>query len=352
MVRAADCVPVLLADRDGGVVGAAHCGRPGLVAGIVPATVAAHARPRRRAARRRGSDRTCAAAATRCPRRCRTPRSPRSSRRADADHVVGHSVARPRRRGPRPARARRRRWSSTCRGAPASRPTSSPTVATVRGRAGRPGDRQDRAHEHAATRSPPASTPYAAASPTPAAAAGRDPARGHAGRRSPSSSPRATSGILADLGVTDVGENRHPEAGDKRAECADLPTHAGTSSAGCRATRRRPSASYADVVESVDRTKLVTALDRGGPPARPRGRRAPPGEPRPARREPGARAPTRRTSPAWPRAVRGGRQAPAARPDGRRAARRGPARRRSPGWPRSARSSCANTRTPPGSRRG
>jgi polyphenol oxidase len=41
MVRAADCVPVLFADESGTVVGAAHCGRPGLVAGIVPATVAA-----------------------------------------------------------------------------------------------------------------------------------------------------------------------------------------------------------------------------------------------------------------------------------------------------------------------
>jgi len=41
MVRAADCVPVLLADANGAVVGAAHCGRPGLVVGIVPATVAA-----------------------------------------------------------------------------------------------------------------------------------------------------------------------------------------------------------------------------------------------------------------------------------------------------------------------
>jgi YfiH family protein len=39
MVRAADCVPVLFADEAGEVVGAAHCGRPGLVAGIVPATV-------------------------------------------------------------------------------------------------------------------------------------------------------------------------------------------------------------------------------------------------------------------------------------------------------------------------
>ncbi|MFL6159180.1 MAG: peptidoglycan editing factor PgeF [Marmoricola sp.] len=41
MVRAADCVPVLLADPEAGVVGAAHSGRPGLAAGVVPATVRA-----------------------------------------------------------------------------------------------------------------------------------------------------------------------------------------------------------------------------------------------------------------------------------------------------------------------
>jgi len=39
LVRAADCVPVLLVAAEG-VVGAAHAGRPGLVAGVVPATVA------------------------------------------------------------------------------------------------------------------------------------------------------------------------------------------------------------------------------------------------------------------------------------------------------------------------
>jgi YfiH family protein len=40
MVRAADCVPVLLVAPDEGIAGAAHSGRPGLVAGVVPATVA------------------------------------------------------------------------------------------------------------------------------------------------------------------------------------------------------------------------------------------------------------------------------------------------------------------------
>ncbi len=37
--RAADCVPVLLADADAGVIGAVHSGRPGLFHGVVPAAV-------------------------------------------------------------------------------------------------------------------------------------------------------------------------------------------------------------------------------------------------------------------------------------------------------------------------
>ncbi|MEU2822352.1 MULTISPECIES: peptidoglycan editing factor PgeF [unclassified Streptomyces] len=40
-VLTADCTPVLLVDPVAGVVGAAHAGRPGLVAGVVPAVVEA-----------------------------------------------------------------------------------------------------------------------------------------------------------------------------------------------------------------------------------------------------------------------------------------------------------------------
>jgi YfiH family protein len=39
MVRGADCAMVLFADADARVIGGCHCGRPGLVAGVVPATI-------------------------------------------------------------------------------------------------------------------------------------------------------------------------------------------------------------------------------------------------------------------------------------------------------------------------
>ncbi|WP_217210123.1 peptidoglycan editing factor PgeF [Streptomyces sp. AC550_RSS872] len=40
-VLTADCVPVLLADPVAGIVGAAHAGRPGMIAGVVPAALRA-----------------------------------------------------------------------------------------------------------------------------------------------------------------------------------------------------------------------------------------------------------------------------------------------------------------------
>ncbi|CAN5146113.1 YggS family pyridoxal phosphate-dependent enzyme [soil metagenome] len=67
--------------------------------------------------------------------------------------------------------------------------------------------------------------------------------------------------LLQDLGVTDVGENRHPEAGDKHAEVdAPLTWHF---IGGLQTNKAAAVTAYADVVHSVDRLKLVTALSKG-----------------------------------------------------------------------------------------
>ena len=74
--------------------------------------------------------------------------------------------------------------------------------------------------------------------------------------------PASDVRLLAELGVSDVGENRHPEAGDKLAECGDLDLR-WHFIGGLQSNKASAVASYADVVESVDRVKLVGALDRG-----------------------------------------------------------------------------------------
>jgi pyridoxal phosphate enzyme (YggS family) len=74
--------------------------------------------------------------------------------------------------------------------------------------------------------------------------------------------PASDVRILAGLGITDVAENRHPEARDKCAECADLPLR-WHFIGGLQSNKAAAVGSYADVVESVDRPKLVDALNRG-----------------------------------------------------------------------------------------
>jgi pyridoxal phosphate enzyme (YggS family) len=74
--------------------------------------------------------------------------------------------------------------------------------------------------------------------------------------------PASDVRILADLGVTDVGENRHQEAVDKAAECADL--HLRWHFIGALQSNKAAAvATYADAVESVDRAKLLSGLSRG-----------------------------------------------------------------------------------------
>lgn len=71
--------------------------------------------------------------------------------------------------------------------------------------------------------------------------------------------PAADVRALAELGIVDVAENRDQEAAPKAAECADLPLRwhfVGR----LQTNKARSVVSYADVVQSVDRHRLVTAL--------------------------------------------------------------------------------------------
>ena len=74
--------------------------------------------------------------------------------------------------------------------------------------------------------------------------------------------PASDVRLLADLGVRDVGENRHQEAVEKAAECADLGLRWHFIGA-LQSNKAAAVAGYADVVHSVDRAKLVGGLSRG-----------------------------------------------------------------------------------------
>lgn len=78
--------------------------------------------------------------------------------------------------------------------------------------------------------------------------------------------PASDVDLLAELGVTDVGENRHPEAGIKHDEVASTmrwPELRWHFVGGLQTNKASAVTRYADVIQSVDRLKLVTALERG-----------------------------------------------------------------------------------------
>jgi pyridoxal phosphate enzyme (YggS family) len=73
--------------------------------------------------------------------------------------------------------------------------------------------------------------------------------------------PASDVRILSELGVRHVAENRDQDAAPKAAECSDLPLS--WHFVGQLQTNKvRSVVGYADLVQSVDRAKLVTALSR------------------------------------------------------------------------------------------
>lgn len=74
--------------------------------------------------------------------------------------------------------------------------------------------------------------------------------------------PESDVRLLAELGVTDVGENRHQEAADKAAACADLDLR-WHFIGSLQSNKAAAVAAYSDVVASVDRAKLLGGLSRG-----------------------------------------------------------------------------------------
>jgi len=74
--------------------------------------------------------------------------------------------------------------------------------------------------------------------------------------------PASDVRLLAGLGVTDVGENRHQEAEAKAADCADLEL-VWHFIGGLQTNKAAAVARYAGIVESVDRPELLPRLSRG-----------------------------------------------------------------------------------------
>lgn len=76
--------------------------------------------------------------------------------------------------------------------------------------------------------------------------------------------PSSDVAVLAELGVQDIGENRHPEAERKRAALGEEGEALTWHFVGALQTNKADAvARYADVVHSVDRPRLVRALGNG-----------------------------------------------------------------------------------------
>ena len=73
--------------------------------------------------------------------------------------------------------------------------------------------------------------------------------------------PAADVRVLHELGVKDIGENRHQEALDKRQECSDLELR-WHFIGGLQSNKAAAVGGWADVVQSVDRPRLLTGLSR------------------------------------------------------------------------------------------
>ncbi len=145
--------------------------------------------------------------------------------------------------------------------------------------------------------------------------------------------PADDVGQLAALGVREVGENRAADAAEKVAACreaglTDLTWHF---VGQVQTNKAALVAGCCDVVHSVDRARLVTALDKGAAAAGPPASGAGPGRPR-GHRRPWRGGAGRRTR---DRGRRGRSRAPRpGRGDGRGAAGRGPEGGLRAGWPR------------------
>ena len=293
MVRVADCVPLVLADAEAGVIAAVHSGRPGMVLDIATRTV--------EVMREHGATHITAWLGPHVCGRCyEVPAAMRDEVAAAVPEswaetswgtpavdigagvraqlaragVVGRRRRRLHGRGPRPALLPTRRRGLRSLRRPGVALRAGPAAPIVR-----TGRRHDAAPDELAANLAAVRRRIEVA----CEAAGRDAGRRGADRRHE---------VLPRRRRADPGRpRRHRRGGEpppggrapKVAECADLSLR-WHFIGGLQSNKAAAVAAYADVVESLDRAKLVAGLQRGAHERGSRRRRAPAGQPRSARR--------------------------------------------------------------------